>query len=85
MSGLRPCSVGLDGSTAGVVAAAALDAMAKYQSEAGGVKWSAQINLNNIANTRYYPSNDSYFNNIGRFSVFPGAPRNIRVSLRAEF
>ncbi len=64
---------------------ARLDAMARYQFLAGGAKWSAQFNINNIADTRYYPGNDTFYNNFGRFGIFAGAPRNIRASLRVEF
>ena len=67
---------------------ARLDAFAKYQFNAGGARWSAQINLKNVANTRYYDSNDVYFVNAygnERFGVFPGAPRAVTASLRVEF
>lgn len=67
---------------------ARLDAFAKYQFVAGGAKWSAQINLKNIANTRYYEANDVFFNNAfgnERFGIFAGAPRAVTASLRVEF
>lgn len=64
---------------------ARLDAMAKYKFAAGGAKWSAQINLKNIANTRYIEGNDIYFNNFGPFGLLPGAPRAVTASLRVEF
>jgi iron complex outermembrane receptor protein len=67
---------------------ARLDAFARYQFVAGGAKWSAQLNLKNIADTRYYEGNDVFFNNAfgnERFGVFPGAPRAITASLRVEF
>jgi iron complex outermembrane receptor protein len=62
-----------------------LDAMAKYQFSAGGAKWSAQINLKNIANTRYIEGTDIYFNNFGPFGLLPGAPRAVTASLRMKF
>ena len=79
---------GDDANTFILPAYARLDGFAKYQFVAGGAKWSAQINLKNIANTRYYESNDTFFNNSGasaRFGVFPGAPRAVTASLRVEF
>lgn len=64
---------------------ARLDAMAKYQFAAGGAKWSAQINVKNIANTRYIEGADIYFNNVGPAGLLPGTPRAVTASLRVEF
>jgi len=64
---------------------ARLDALARYQFVAGGAKWSAQINLKNIADTRYIEGNDIYFNNFGPFGLLPGTPRAVTASLRVEF
>lgn len=76
---------GDDRNTFVLPAYARLDALAKYQFLAGGAKWSAQINLKNIANTRYIEGNDIYFNNFGPFGLLPGAPRAVTASLRVEF
>ncbi|SFK69446.1 TonB-dependent siderophore receptor [Methylocapsa palsarum] len=79
---------GDDANTFILPAYARLDAMAKYQFNAGGARWTAQINLKNIANATYYEGNDAFFNNTGaaaRFGVFPGAPRAVTASLRVEF
>lgn len=76
---------GDDANTFVLPAYARLDAMARYQFAAAGVKWSAQINLKNIANTRYIEAADIYFNNVGPAGLLPGAPRAVTVSLRAEF
>jgi iron complex outermembrane receptor protein len=64
---------------------ARLDAFAAYKAVFGPTRWTAQINLQNIANTNYYPGNDFFFNNAPRFGIFTGTPRAATVSLRAEF
>ena len=75
---------GDDRNTFVLPAYARLDALAKYQFLAGGAKWSAQINLKNIANTRYIESNDIYFNNFGAIRTPPRAYRRaVTASLRA--
>ena len=43
-----------------------------------GAKWSAQINLKNIANTKYYPGNDVFFNNSGASQIWDLARRSAR-------
>ncbi|MCI0735785.1 MAG: TonB-dependent siderophore receptor, partial [Beijerinckiaceae bacterium] len=65
---------------------ARLDAFAKYQFVAAGLRWSAQINVNNITDARYYSGADIFYNQIiPRLAVFPGAPRNVLATLRVEF
>ncbi|MGH7879448.1 MAG: TonB-dependent siderophore receptor, partial [Candidatus Binataceae bacterium] len=66
---------------------ACLDAFAKYQFVAAGARWSAQINVNNIANTKYYPGSDNFYNFVTspRFNILAGAPRSIIASLRVEY
>ncbi|QBR71368.1 TonB-dependent siderophore receptor [Beijerinckiaceae bacterium] len=76
---------GDDANTFILPAYARFDAFAKYQIVAAGLKWSAQINLTNIANTKYYSGADNYFNNSPRFGIFPGAPRAVTASLRVEY
>lgn len=61
------------------------DAFAKYAFTAAGVRWSAQINVNNINGAKYYPSTDFFFNNVPRLGIFVGAPRSIVATLRAEY
>lgn len=74
-----------DQNTIVLPAYARLDAFAKYQFVAANVRWSAQINVNNILDTRYYPSTDFFYNNVPRLGILPGAPRNIIATLRAEY
>jgi outer membrane receptor protein involved in Fe transport len=51
----------------------------------GPTRWTAQVNLQNIANTNYYPGTDFFFNNTPRFGIFTGTPRAVTVSLRVEY
>ena len=72
---------------------ARLDAFASYAAVFGPTnvfgptKWTAQINLKNIANTRYYEGNDTFYNYVSSFrtGIFTGAPRAVTVSLRVEY
>jgi len=52
--------------------------MAAYPFEVAKVKWTAQVNLNNLFNTSYYSS-------VNATSAMPGAPVNFMASLKAEF
>ncbi|MGH6813468.1 MAG: TonB-dependent siderophore receptor [Methylocella sp.] len=62
---------------------ARLDAFARYQTVVGPTRVSAQINVYNITNTKYY-TGVSFFGN-PRVEIFPGAPRSIIASLRVEY
>ncbi|MGH6834040.1 MAG: TonB-dependent siderophore receptor [Methylocella sp.] len=62
---------------------ARLDAFARYQTVIGPTRVSAQINVYNITNTKYY-SGVSFFGT-PRTEIFPGAPRSIIASLRVEY
>jgi iron complex outermembrane receptor protein len=61
---------------------ARLDAFARYQTVIGPTRVSAQINVNNIADTRYY-SGVSFFG--ARTGIIAGAPRAVIGSIRVEF
>lgn len=64
---------------------ARLDAFASYKAVFGPVRWTGQINVQNIANTNYYTGTDFFFNNAPRFGIHTGAPRAITVSLKVEY
>lgn len=76
---------GDDQNTLILPAYARLDAFAKYAFTEAGVRWSAQINVNNITDAKYFPSTDFFFNNSPRLGSFPGTPRSIIATLRAEY
>lgn len=61
---------------------ARFDAFARYQTVIGPTRVSAQINVNNIANTKYY-TGVSFFG--PQTGINPGAPRSVTGSLRVEF
>ncbi len=62
-----------------------LDAFASYKATFGPMRWTGQINVQNIANTKYYTGTDFFFNNAPRFGIHTGAPRAITVSLKVEY
>ncbi|WGJ15719.1 TonB-dependent siderophore receptor [Methylocapsa sp. D3K7] len=64
---------------------ARLDAFAAYKAVFGPTRWTAQVNLQNIANTNYYPGTDFFFNNAPRFGIYTGTPRAVTVSLKVEY
>ncbi|MCX7898546.1 MAG: TonB-dependent receptor, partial [Methylocystis sp.] len=64
---------------------ARLDAFASYTTLFEGHKVSAQLNLNNITNTRYFTGTDNFFNVPARFSAFPAAPFNVVGTLRFQW
>jgi iron complex outermembrane receptor protein len=75
-----------DRNTVILPAYARLDAFARYSFNAGPTRISAQINVTNIADTRYYPSADNFYNHGGgAFAIWPGAPRTVIGTLRVEF
>jgi iron complex outermembrane receptor protein len=61
-----------------------LDALAAYKFKVGPTNVTAQLNLRNLANTRYFESTDANYN-IPRFNVYPGAPFTAVGSIRLEF
>lgn len=63
-----------------------LDAFASYTTLYEGHKLTAQLNLDNITNTRYYTGNDIFFNNWApRMGVLPAPPFIAVGTLRVEF
>ena len=76
---------GDDENTFFLPAYARLDAFASYKAIFGPTRWTGQINVQNIANTRYYPGTDFFFNNAPRFGIHTGAPRAVTVSLKVEY
>lgn len=63
---------------------ARLDAFASYTTLVEGHKVAAQLNLNNITNTRYFTGADNFFNVPARLSVFPAAPFTAIGTLKFE-
>ena len=65
-----------------VPAYATVDAFASYKLPlpAQYPKMTIQLNVNNLANARYYEAST-----YGRLAVYPGSPRTFLVSLRAEY
>ncbi len=59
------------------------DAMAAYQWKIGKSKMTAQINVNNILDKRYYAFADEYGN--ARFDAMPGEPISVLGSLKLEY
>jgi iron complex outermembrane receptor protein len=64
---------------------ARLDAFASYTTLLEGHKVSAQLNLNNITNTRYFTGADNLFNVSARQSAFPAAPFTALATLKFEW
>lgn len=63
---------------------ARIDAMAAYKWQVMGRNVTAQINLRNLNNARYYESADNNFST-PRFSIYPGAPFTAIGAVRVEF
>lgn len=61
-----------------IPAFAVVNLMAAYPFEVAKVKWTAQVNLDNLFNTSYYSS-------INPYQAMPGAPVSFMASLKAEF
>jgi iron complex outermembrane receptor protein len=61
-----------------------LDAMAAYKWKMMGRDVTAQLNLRNLANTRYFESSDSNFST-PRNSIYPGAPFTAVGTIKVEF
>lgn len=64
---------------------AQLDAMASYTALYEGHKLTAQLNLNNITNTRYFTGTDIFFSAPTRLSAFPAQPFTVVGSLKFEW
>jgi iron complex outermembrane recepter protein len=64
---------------------ARLDAMASYSTLYEGHKLTAQLNLNNITNARYFTGTDIYFNSPARTSAFPAPPFTVVGTLKFEW
>jgi iron complex outermembrane receptor protein len=64
---------------------ARLDGFASYSTEVDGHRMTAQLNLNNITNTRYFTGSDSLFNSSPRLSVFPAQPFTAVGTLKFEW
>lgn len=62
-----------------------LDAMAAYSWNVWGKKMTAQLNLKNLANTRYFESTDINVNANPRYSVYPGSPFSAVGTIKVEF
>jgi iron complex outermembrane receptor protein len=62
-----------------------LDAMAAYTWNVIGKKVTAQLNLKNLANTRYFESTDINTNANPRYSVYPGTPFSAVGTIKVEF
>jgi len=76
---------GNDQNTFILPAYARLDAFARYQTTLGPTRVSAQVNIENIADTRYYPAADTFYTAQPQFGIWPGAPRKVIGTLRVEF
>jgi iron complex outermembrane receptor protein len=61
-----------------------LDAFAAYTTELDGHKVTAQLNLNNITNTRYFNGGDIFFNVRPWLSAFPAPPFTAWGTLKLE-
>jgi iron complex outermembrane receptor protein len=64
---------------------ARLDAMAAYRFNVGAQKVTAQINIRNLNNVRYFENADPEANVDPRFGIYPGAPLTAIGSIKVEF
>jgi len=62
-----------------------LDAMASYTWWAWGKMVTAQLNLKNLANTRYFESTDINVNANPRYAIYPGAPFSVSGTIKVNF
>ncbi|MFM2042910.1 MAG: hypothetical protein RLY86_1486 [Pseudomonadota bacterium] len=62
-----------------------LDGLAGYRWSIGETTMTAQVNVKNLTDERYFESADPNSNVGPRLGVYPGAPREFLASLRAEF
>lgn len=61
------------------------DAMAAYQWGMWDSKLTAQLNIRNLTNTRYFESSDQLANSHPRLGIYPGAPLTAIGSIKVEF
>lgn len=59
------------------------DAMTSYQWKVSDAKVTAQVNVNNILDKRYFAYADQFGN--ARFDAMPGSPRTVMGSIRVEY
>jgi iron complex outermembrane receptor protein len=64
---------------------ARLDGFASYATLYDGHRLTAQLNLNNITNTRYFTGADFFFNSPARVSAFPAQPFTVVGTLKFEW
>jgi iron complex outermembrane receptor protein len=62
-----------------------LDAMASYSAMVGGQRLTAQLNLRNLTNTKYFDGTDIFFNAPARFGVYAAQPLMAIGTIRMEF
>ncbi|HNS59350.1 MAG TPA: TonB-dependent receptor, partial [Nitrosomonas europaea] len=62
-----------------------LDALAAYRMKLGPTRLTAQVNIRNLLDKRYYESTDPFVNAPPRVGIYPGAPLTILGSLRLEY
>ncbi|HIJ61724.1 MAG TPA: TonB-dependent siderophore receptor [Rhodospirillaceae bacterium] len=61
------------------------DAAIAYRFQVDGRNLTAQLNVKNLTDRRYYESTDEGANVGSRYSIYPGAPVTVIGGLRAEF
>lgn len=64
---------------------ARLDAFAAYSVNVGKSRLTAQINLENLTDKRYFDGTDSFFNAASNLAIFTGSPFAAKGTLRLEF
>lgn len=62
-----------------------LDAFAAYRFQVGKSRLTAQLNIRNLLDKRYYESTDPDSNVAPRLGIYPGAPLSFVGSLRLEY
>ncbi|WP_400770569.1 TonB-dependent siderophore receptor [Methylosinus sporium] len=61
------------------------DALAAYRWNVGSTKVTAQLNIRNLTNTKYYESTDPESNVDPRYGIYPGAPFSAIGSIKFDF
>lgn len=62
-----------------------MDAFAAYKMKVGPTRVTAQFNIRNLLDKRYFESTDPFSNVAPRLGVYPGAPLTAIGSIRVEF
>ena len=62
-----------------------LDAFASYSRKVGSAIVTAQFNIRNLLDEKYYESSDAFYNVAPRLGVYPGAPLTAIGLLRVEY